>query len=388
VGATAGNVPPTASFTSNCEQLNCLFSSAGSGDPDGANVAYSWSFGDGATSAARSPQHDYAAEGVYPVTLTVTDDGGASTATTRSVTVNVPNQPPIPSFTVTCTALSCQVDASASNDPDGFVTAYSWDFGDGSPSQSGTSLTHAYAAEGTYTIALTVTDDDGAPATTSRSVSVATVPASITFVGESDKNANGTSWSVQVPSGVAAGDGLVLSASANSASVTVSAPSGSGWQLLTSKTAGSLITKVWQKVAEPSDAGSTVTFTSSGTIKLNVVLLAYRGTSSSAPVSAFAVASETVSRTTHTTPTVGATTDGSRVVSLWADKSSATTDITPPAGQSQRYEGCTDGSGRLCTLITDSGPATSGSVVGGLTATANAASASDTMWTLVLQPAG
>lgn len=52
-------------------------------------------------------------------------------------------------------------DASESKDPDGQITEYLWDFGDGSPSESGPTVIHVYAAAGTYTVKLTVTDDAG-----------------------------------------------------------------------------------------------------------------------------------------------------------------------------------------------------------------------------------
>jgi parallel beta-helix repeat protein len=55
-------------------------------------------------------------------------------------------------------------DASGSYDPDGNITAYIWDFGDGT-SAEGVVVTHAYAVAGSYTVALTVVDDDGANAT-------------------------------------------------------------------------------------------------------------------------------------------------------------------------------------------------------------------------------
>jgi chitodextrinase len=44
-------------------------------DPDGRVVAWSWDFGDGATSTEQNPTHTYASAGTYRVTLTVTDDG-------------------------------------------------------------------------------------------------------------------------------------------------------------------------------------------------------------------------------------------------------------------------------------------------------------------------
>lgn len=43
-------------------------------DPDGSVVAWSWAFGDGSTSIVHNPKHEYAIDGNYTVSLTVTDD--------------------------------------------------------------------------------------------------------------------------------------------------------------------------------------------------------------------------------------------------------------------------------------------------------------------------
>ena len=70
------------------------------------------------------------------------------------------NTPPAPSFTATCAGLTCSVDASASSDPDGAITAYQWSFGDGTTG-SGATATHGYGQAGTYPVTLTVTDAGG-----------------------------------------------------------------------------------------------------------------------------------------------------------------------------------------------------------------------------------
>jgi PKD repeat protein len=384
----APNQPPQASFTSNCTKLACSFSSAGSRDPDGAIQSYAWDFGDGSVSSAQSPSHTYASPNTYTVQLTVTDNSGGTATASQQLTVDNPPDPPTAKFTVNCLHLDCAFDASTSTGTYSPISSYSWDFGDGSSLGSGVTTNHPYAADGSYTITLTVTDENSLQGSTSQTVFVSQAGQSISFVGEADRNTNATSWSVQVPASVTAGDGLILSATANSNTVTLSDPSGGGWTLLGTKAIGPLVSRVWQKVADGTSAGSTVTFTGGGTMKVNVVLLAYRGTVTTGPVTAFSVAAETVSRTTHTTPTVPVSVDGSWVVSMWTDKSSTVNSLSPPPGPTQRYMGCTTSSGRICSLLTDSGPVNSGTTAGGLVATADAANSNDVMWTLVLAPPG
>src|SRR5437867_309098 len=166
------NQPPVAAFTSSCSNLTCNFTNTSS-DPDGSISANSWSFDDGQTSTVASPSHSYSAAGTYTVTLTVTDNQGATNSVSHSVTVTAPNQPPVASFTKSCSGLTCGF-TSTSSDPDGSITVYSWTFGDGGTSTA-QNPSHTYAAGGTYTVTLRVTDNQGAQSTTtSQSVTVTT----------------------------------------------------------------------------------------------------------------------------------------------------------------------------------------------------------------------
>jgi PKD repeat protein len=80
------NNPPGASFTFSCSDLICSFTNT-STDSDGNVVAWSWGFGEGAPTVEQSPSHTYASDGTYTVTLVVTDDDGATDATSQGVSV-------------------------------------------------------------------------------------------------------------------------------------------------------------------------------------------------------------------------------------------------------------------------------------------------------------
>jgi PKD repeat protein len=155
-----GNQPPIAGFDWQCNQLACRFTD-GSTDGDGSVAAWSWDFGDGATSTEQSPSHTYAAAGTYTVTLTVTDNEGASSQASKQVTAGTAppaNQPPHAEFDVSCTELTCGF-TDRSTDDHG-ITAWAWDFGDGTSSTE-PNPAHTYSAPGTYHVRLTVTDGSG-----------------------------------------------------------------------------------------------------------------------------------------------------------------------------------------------------------------------------------
>ncbi|MDQ3396695.1 MAG: PKD domain-containing protein [Deinococcota bacterium] len=93
--AGAPNQPPTASFTATPSEgaapLEVLFDASASADPDGSITAYAWDFRDGNAGAGRTTRHTFTAPGNYEVKLTVTDDGGKTGETTRTVAVTASN---------------------------------------------------------------------------------------------------------------------------------------------------------------------------------------------------------------------------------------------------------------------------------------------------------
>ena len=108
----------------------------------------------------------------------MTDNRGDSVSITKTVTVSlVVNANPTAAFTNSCTNLVCSFNGSSSNDPDGTIAGYAWDFGDSTPNGTGATPNHTYAAAGTYSVKLTVTDDDGATGKITKSVTVTAAPA-------------------------------------------------------------------------------------------------------------------------------------------------------------------------------------------------------------------
>ncbi len=63
-------------------------------------------------------------------------------------------------------------DGSDSTDSDGTITAWSWEFGDGSGVVTGKTVSHAFATAGTYTVTLWVTDSSDLTATSSIEITV------------------------------------------------------------------------------------------------------------------------------------------------------------------------------------------------------------------------
>jgi len=157
--------PPVAGFTTSCTGMACSFDASRSSDDVGIG-SYAWSFGDGTTGSGMTASHTYT-PGSYPVTLTVTDTAGLTASDDQVVTANAL---PVASFTFTCTGLTCSFDGSASTD-DGGITAYAWNFGDGT-SGSGVTASHTYATSGERTVTLTVTDTANQTNSTNRQVRI------------------------------------------------------------------------------------------------------------------------------------------------------------------------------------------------------------------------
>jgi PKD repeat protein len=177
-----GVAPPTVSFTVSptgpITGQEATFTATATPASGHRIATFNWSWGDGSDNQTASPviHHTYSTAGTYLVVLTVTDDRGL---TTRMQTPVVVTSGLTASFVMSTTSprvgVAVTFNASASSSTNGSViTSYTWDFGDGSTSNSSSPFTsHTFASTGISVVVLTVGDAQGRTATLTQLVTVA-----------------------------------------------------------------------------------------------------------------------------------------------------------------------------------------------------------------------
>jgi PKD repeat protein len=155
------------------------FDASSSSDPNGDPLTYAWAFSDGGAANGTTTTHAFSAEGIYSVTLTVSDNQGGTDSATQTVTISLAaNQAPVALLTGPTVGTVGQVltfHNNGSSDPDGDPLTYAWTFSDGGAA-NGPSTTHAFSAEGSYTATLTVSDNRGGIASASLTVTISLAP--------------------------------------------------------------------------------------------------------------------------------------------------------------------------------------------------------------------
>jgi len=145
----------------------------------GAIATYAWEFGDGGLSNVQNPQHQYATDGDYIVTLSITDTSGCSNTISHLVSVS-----PLPVAFFSYTAPTCFQTETSFNDQSyaasGYITEWEWLFGDGSTTvvtfPNSPNVTHLYANAGFYNVTLNITTSEGCENTITLQVEVVPNP--------------------------------------------------------------------------------------------------------------------------------------------------------------------------------------------------------------------
>ncbi len=139
------------------------FNASQSFDPDGEITSYEWDFNGIATASGVEATYTFREAGNYIVTLTITDNNGASSETSLLVQVREAPESLPPHAEINASPwygnapLTVSFDAGSSFDFTGSIVSYSWNFGDGNTA-SGMTVHHTFTQAGNYTVTLTVTN--------------------------------------------------------------------------------------------------------------------------------------------------------------------------------------------------------------------------------------
>ena len=165
------NESTTASFIMKPDSgeipLEVKFDGSASYDPDGQIKSYEWDLdGDGDYDDANeaTAEFTYENEGTFKVSLKVTDNNGASDIDTQEIEAGTVNglraiiNSDVGIDEIYYTGEKYTFSGESSQIKDGSITAYNWDFGDGSSKTTGKTVNHTFSKSGELTIKLTIMD--------------------------------------------------------------------------------------------------------------------------------------------------------------------------------------------------------------------------------------
>jgi PKD repeat protein len=180
--------------------LTVTFDATDSYDPDGEIVSYEWDFnGDGRFDDAEgmTAKYEFKQEGDFKVSLRVTDNNGEFDVTTRTIQAGssgglraVITSEDVLSGDPYYVGVEYSFTGSNSQTPEGKVTKFNWNFGDGTKSAT-QAPSHTFDKPGAYTITLDVKDAKGNEDQTTLSVNVVEEGAAPTAVIKSPNTING-----------------------------------------------------------------------------------------------------------------------------------------------------------------------------------------------------
>ena len=145
------------------------FDGSRSRDPDGNITKWFWVFGDNMNGTGKTVRHIYSKAGTYTVTLTVTDNKGATNIDTTTCVITQPNRPPTTPIILgptNGTKNTMYTYTVLSTDADNDTIQYTIDCGDlvsrssgFLPNATNYTVNHSWAAAGRYSVTVTVTDN-------------------------------------------------------------------------------------------------------------------------------------------------------------------------------------------------------------------------------------
>ncbi|MFA6236246.1 MAG: PKD domain-containing protein [Bacteriovorax sp.] len=169
------NIPPVASFNCSNTGVQSVHCESTSTDSDGQIASAAWSLDDGTKLTGTSIDHSFSSGGDHSISLTVTDNLGATNSLENGTPTISNLLPTAEIFASTLTGvfpLAVNFEARNVSDSDGTVESISWAFSDGGTAV-GVNVSHTFTSVGTFKATLIVRDNLGG--VTSKSVDIATL---------------------------------------------------------------------------------------------------------------------------------------------------------------------------------------------------------------------
>ncbi len=175
-GTGGGNLPPVANLSAGKPYQGFInsdvtFNGSSSHDSDGNIVKWFWTFGDNTNATGNIVLHSYSKIGTYTVTLTVTDDQGATGKDQTTCVIVQPNRPPSPPLIGGTTSGKKKVLYSytaRATDLDNDTLQYTFTWGNGAssmnesgflPNGAAYTAAHMWSTAGKYTVIVQVSDN-------------------------------------------------------------------------------------------------------------------------------------------------------------------------------------------------------------------------------------
>lgn len=159
------NAPPEISIEGKTKlsEGRIQLSAEGSKDPDGEIISYEWNLADGRIFTGPTLNAIVKTPGTHKIRLIVTDDSRtASSIVTEEIEVTV-NRLPVAQISGPRKVSAGEPNRFSgieSTDPDGKITRFEWDFGDGT-TYTGSEAEHKFNKPGIFQVQLKVLDDSG-----------------------------------------------------------------------------------------------------------------------------------------------------------------------------------------------------------------------------------
>jgi PKD repeat protein len=150
---------------------------------DVTGLSFRWQFGDSQAANGRGVQHIYSTTGNFLVRLFVTSATEQKEAEKWIKVEPVPVDVPLPPSGLAIDVIGDDPNRLEAQKPINFLASvakgnnvrYTWNFGDGSPSVTGSAVTHSFAQPRNYTIRVDAVNDAG-DTTTSRAIKINNAP--------------------------------------------------------------------------------------------------------------------------------------------------------------------------------------------------------------------